>query len=79
MAQMLAAPAPDNPNVAVTPEQLRWRPLADLPSGDPKKVSKTQEDSYVQLLEGKAVRYSIRSANYFFVRRGKDLDDLMKP
>lgn len=58
-------------------DQLMWRTLTDLPPGDPGKESSTQENSYRKYLEGNAVRYALRHANYFFIRYRDDLDSVI--
>jgi hypothetical protein len=57
---------PRKPGPGVSLEQLRWRTLDNLPAPGNREGDR-QRTAYSEELAGKAARYTLRSANRFFV------------
>jgi hypothetical protein len=80
LAVLLADPTgrsvfePSEAHGGVSLDQLVWRPSNDLPIG---RAHPAQLESYDEYLANQAVRYSLRRANYFFVRKRAALDHPM--
>ena len=69
-------PGPATPKQGIDLEQQRWRRYEDLPPADAGKERPQPTAIYKSHLSGRAARYAIRHANYFFVRRQACIDSL---
>ena len=66
----------DEPHNRRLLDQLQWRRFEDLPNGS--RRLEDQAESYIIFLAGNAARYALRRANYFFVRRQSDLQQIVE-